>query len=125
MNKNVLTLGILLVGLTTRPARSQVYSQVPLLFTNNLASSSGGVSLLDVSLGQNTTVGGGISFVLDDNVSQIQLVLSDRITSLNEADSGYTTAFTLTQDLINDTLTISSSGSTPWGGLFQDELFYH
>jgi len=123
MNKYFLTPGILLIGLTTRQALSQVYSQVPLLFTNNLASSSGGASLLGVALGQNTTVGGGISFVLDDNVSQIQLVLSDGITSLNEVDSGYTTAFNLTQDLSNDTLTISTSGTTPWGGLFEDELF--
>lgn len=122
MNK-LLTLGLLLIGLTTRQAHSQVYSQVPLLFTNTLASYSEGASLLGVSLGQNTTVGGGISFVLDDNVSQIQLVLSDSIPSLNEADSGYTTAFNLTQDLRNSTLTINSSGSTPWGGLFQDELF--
>ena len=123
MNKSKLTLGMLLIGLAASKAHSQVYSQVPLLFTNTLASSSGGASLFGVPLDPNTTVSGGISFVLGGNTSQILLTLSDGSTRVNEAEASYTSAYSLTQDLINHTLTITSVGSTPWGGLFQDEVF--
>jgi len=120
MNKKHLTLSVLLIGLTTREAQSQVYSQVPLLFTNTLTSSSGGSSLLGISLGPNTTVQGGVGFVLNGNSAQIQLKLSDGMTSLNESDSGFTTTYNLTQNVNNNTLTISAASGTPWGGLFQD-----
>lgn len=112
-----------MIGLIFREAHSQVYSVVPLLFTNTLTSSSGGSSLLGINLGQNTTVQGDIYFELGNNASQIQLTLSDGITSLNEVDSGFSSTYSLTQDLINSTLTISYMNSTPWGGLFQDVMY--
>ena len=113
---------MLLIALTASEARGQVYSQVPLLITNTLASSSGGSSLLGISLGPNTTVQGGISFEFDADSSLIQLTLSDGTTSLNEDDAGFTTTYSLTQNSANNTLTISAAGGTPWGGSFQDVL---
>lgn len=123
MTKNFLTLGVLLIGLITREAHSQVYSVLPQLFTNTLASSSGGSTLLGINLGQNTTVQGDIYFELGNNASQIQLTLSDGVHSLNEVDSVFSSTYSLTQDLINSTLTLSYINSTPWGGLFQDVMY--
>lgn len=114
---------MLLIGLINREAHGQVYSQVPLSFSNALASSSGGTSLLGVSLGQNTTVQGGISFVMDGSTSQIQLMLSDGVTTINEDDAHFTSTYNLTQDLGGSTLTIGYVNSTPWGGSLQDEVF--
>jgi hypothetical protein len=113
---------LLVLGLISGTARSQVYS-FPLLYTNTLASASGGGSLLGISLGQNTTAQGGITFQMDGNSSQIQLTLSDGITSLNEDDTAFTSTYSLTQDLISSTLTISYANSTPWGGSFQDVIY--
>ena len=119
MIKKPLNLSVLLLGLIAGTAHSQVY--IPLVFTNTLASSSGSSSLLGVTLGQNTTAQGIITFEIDSQLSQIQLSLSDGITSLNEDGSGC--SLSLSQDLGNSTLTLSSVSSTPWGGLFQDVVY--
>jgi hypothetical protein len=118
MIKQALILSLLLCGLRTETARSQVY--VPFVFTNILASSSGGTNLLGIGLGPNTTVQGVFISTLYNEGSQIQFILSDGTNSVIENFHGN---FNYIQDLSNNSLTFSSVSSTPWGGLFQDVVY--